>query len=91
MNPPRAQYAFNGDVAIAYGVVGDGPVDLLYIQGFVSHVELMWEYRPAVEFFERIARWARLVTIVDAAPGCRIGSPRGSCRLWRRPRAKSWP
>ena len=34
---PRAQYAFNGDVAIAYGVVGDGPVDVVYIQGVVSH------------------------------------------------------
>jgi class 3 adenylate cyclase/pimeloyl-ACP methyl ester carboxylesterase len=61
--PPRAEYAFNGDVAIAYGVVGDGPVDLVYIQGFVSHVELMWECPQVVSFFERIAEWARLITI----------------------------
>ena len=64
LDPPRATYAFNGDVAIAYGVVGDGPVDLVYIQGFVSHVELMWECPQAVAFFERLAEWARLI-IVD--------------------------
>jgi class 3 adenylate cyclase len=61
--PPRAAYAFNDDAAIAYGVVGDGPVDVVYIQGFVSHVELMWECPQAVAFFERIAGWARLITI----------------------------
>lgn len=64
LDPPRAAYAFNGDVAIAYGVVGDGPVDLVYIQGFVSHVELMWECPQAAAFFERLAEWARLI-IVD--------------------------
>ena len=64
MNPPRAEYAFNGDVAIAYGVIGDGPIDLVYIQGFVSHVELLWECPQAVAFFERLAAWARLI-IVD--------------------------
>jgi len=63
VKPPRAEYAFNGDVAIAYGVVGDGPVDLVYIQGFVSDVELMWDCPQAVAFFERIASWARLITI----------------------------
>ena len=63
VDPPRAEYAFNGDVAIAYGVVGDGPVDLVYIQGFVSDVELMWDCPQAVAFFERIASWARLITI----------------------------
>ena len=63
VDPPRAEYAFNGDVAIAYGVAGDGPVDLVYIQGFVSDVELMWDFPPAVAFFERIASWGRLITI----------------------------
>lgn len=64
VDPPRAAYAFNGDATIAYGVVGDDPVDLVYVQGFVSHVELMWECPQAVAFFERIAEWARLI-IVD--------------------------
>jgi len=63
MKPPRAQYAWNGDVAMAYGVVGDGPIDVVYIQGYVSDVELMWECPQAAAFMERIAGWSRLITI----------------------------
>jgi class 3 adenylate cyclase len=63
MQPPRAQYAWNGDAAIAYGVVGDGPIDLVYVQGYVSDVEMMWESPRWAAFMERIASWARLITI----------------------------
>ncbi len=63
MKPPRAHYAWNGDVAIAYGVVGDGPIDLVYIQGYVSDVEMMWECPQAAAFMERLASWSRLITI----------------------------
>ena len=55
MKPPRAQYARNGDVAIAYGVVGDGPIDLVYVQGYVSDVEMMWDCPQAAAFMERLA------------------------------------
>ncbi|MGH2595658.1 MAG: hypothetical protein ACRDH7_06820 [Actinomycetota bacterium] len=37
----REPSTWNGDIAIAYGVVGDGPIDLVYIQGYVSDVEMM--------------------------------------------------
>ena len=40
---PETQYAKSGDIHIAYQVVGDGPVDLLYAQGWVSNVEYAWE------------------------------------------------
>jgi len=40
---PKTQYAKSGDVHIAYQVIGDGPVDLVFIPGFVSHVEQAWE------------------------------------------------
>jgi class 3 adenylate cyclase len=63
VNPPRAQYARNGDIAIAYGVLGDGPIDLVYIQGYVSDVEMMWECPQAAAFMERLAGWSRLITI----------------------------
>jgi class 3 adenylate cyclase len=63
MKPPRAQYAWNGDVAIAYGVLGDGPIDLAYVQGYVSDVEMMWECPQAAAFLERLASWSRLITI----------------------------
>jgi pimeloyl-ACP methyl ester carboxylesterase len=57
------RYVWNDDVAIAYGVVGEGPIDLVYLQGFVSDVEMMWELPQAAAFLERLARWSRLITI----------------------------
>jgi class 3 adenylate cyclase len=42
-------------------VVGDGPVDLVYVPGWVSHVELAWELPDLVEGFERLASFSRLI------------------------------
>jgi len=61
IDPPRARYVWNGDVAIAYGVVGDGPIDLVYVQGYVSDVEAMWELPQIAAFLERLASWARVI------------------------------
>ena len=63
MTSPRVEYVWNNDVAIAYGVVGEGPVDLVYVQGFVSNVETMWEVPQAAAFLERLSSWSRLITI----------------------------
>jgi hypothetical protein len=41
--PPPIRYAHNGDVSIAYTVLGDGPVDVLFMGGFVSHLEIAFE------------------------------------------------
>jgi uncharacterized RmlC-like cupin family protein len=40
---PETRYAKSGDVHIAYQVTGDGPLDLVYVPGFVSHLEYAWE------------------------------------------------
>jgi hypothetical protein len=40
---PETRYAKSGDVHIAYQVLGDGPIDLVYVPGFASHVEYQWE------------------------------------------------
>ena len=40
--PPRTRYARNGDVSIAYQVSGDGPIDLVIVPGFISHLDLDW-------------------------------------------------
>src|SRR5207249_2745224 len=40
---PGTRYARSGEVNIAYQVVGDGPGDLVYVPGWVSHVELAWD------------------------------------------------
>jgi len=58
---PDTRYAKSGDVNIAYQVVGDGPVDLVYVPGWVSHVELAWELPELASGFERLASFARLI------------------------------
>jgi pimeloyl-ACP methyl ester carboxylesterase len=55
------QYARSGDVNIAYQVVGDGPLDLVLVSGFVSHLELDWEDRQSAHFLERLASFSRLI------------------------------
>jgi pimeloyl-ACP methyl ester carboxylesterase len=58
---PETQYARSGDVNIAYQVVGDGPRDLVYVPGWVSNIELMWEEPAMAHFLGRLASFARLI------------------------------
>jgi hypothetical protein len=40
--PPQTHYAKSGEVNIAYQLVGDGPLDLVFVPGFISHLDLQW-------------------------------------------------
>jgi class 3 adenylate cyclase/DNA-binding CsgD family transcriptional regulator len=55
------RYARNGDVSIAYRVAGEGPVDLLFVGGFVSHLEIGLEPPLAERFWERVGAFARVI------------------------------
>lgn len=57
----RTAYADAGGTSIAYQVVGDGPLDVVLVLGFATHVELQWELTPMARFFDRIASFARLI------------------------------
>ena len=61
MERSEARYARSGDVSIAYQVVGDGPFDLVYVPGWVSNIELMWEEPGYAGFLERLASFSRLI------------------------------
>jgi len=61
MTPPETRYARSGDVRIAYQIVGDGPLDLVFVPGFVSNVDLFWETREWAQFFTRLAAFSRLI------------------------------
>src|SRR5215208_1302089 len=50
------RYARSGGVAIAYQVVGEGEVDLVYVPDYVSNLVYDWEYPRRREFYERLAR-----------------------------------
>ncbi|MFZ7127124.1 MAG: alpha/beta fold hydrolase [Desulfobacterales bacterium] len=76
---PEIRYAKSGDVHIAYQVIGRGPVDLLFVPGFVSHLELAWEDPDLAAFFSRLAGMTRLILFDRRGVGLsdRIGYPPG--------------
>jgi hypothetical protein len=43
MKPPETRYAKSGDIRIAYQVVGQGSIDLVFVPGFISNLEVHWE------------------------------------------------
>jgi class 3 adenylate cyclase len=55
------QYAQSGDVHVAYEIVGDGDIDLVLVQGFVSHLDLEWDNPHMARFLEGLASFARLI------------------------------
>jgi pimeloyl-ACP methyl ester carboxylesterase len=58
---PETSYARSGDVNIAYQAVGEGPLDLVLVPGWMSNIEVFWEEPLAVRFFERLASFSRLI------------------------------
>jgi len=65
----ETKYARSGDVHIAYQVVGEGPLDLVYVPGWVSHVELAWEEPTLARFLGRLASFSRLITFDKRGTG----------------------
>jgi class 3 adenylate cyclase/pimeloyl-ACP methyl ester carboxylesterase len=67
---PDIRYAWNGDDSLAYQVVGDGPVDLVYIQGELSNVILNWEHPAFTRFARALARFSRVIITDRRGLGC---------------------
>ena len=58
---PDLHYARNGDIALAYQVVGDGPRDVLLVSGYLSNLEYAWMYPSMARFLTRLAGFSRLI------------------------------
>jgi class 3 adenylate cyclase/pimeloyl-ACP methyl ester carboxylesterase len=69
MNPPEISYAKSGDVHIAYQVLGDGPLDLIYAPEFWNSIEAMWEEPGFEKFLLRLASFSRLICFDQRASG----------------------
>ena len=69
MKHPETRYAKSGDVNIAYQVVGDGPVDLVFVPGWVSHLEYAWENPYMARFYGRLASFSRMVVFDKRGTG----------------------
>jgi pimeloyl-ACP methyl ester carboxylesterase/DNA-binding winged helix-turn-helix (wHTH) protein len=59
--PPETMYARSGDVNIAYQVIGDAPLDLVFVMGWVSHLEYFWREPSFARFLLRLASFSRLI------------------------------
>src|SRR5437588_4280508 len=58
---PETRYAKSGDINIAYQVLGSGPVDLVYVPCWVTHLEYGWEEPSLARFYRRLASFSRLI------------------------------
>lgn len=59
--PPKTRYAKSGSVHLAYQVVGEGPLDIVFVSGWISHVELYWDWPEMARFVRRLASFGRLI------------------------------
>jgi pimeloyl-ACP methyl ester carboxylesterase len=66
---PETRYALSGDVNIAYQVMGDGPVDIIMVPGFISHVEFTHEMAGYTAFLRRLSTFARVVSFDKRGQG----------------------
>jgi len=61
VEPPETQYAKSGDLNIAYQVTGEGPFDLVFVPGYVTHLELHWSIAGFTPFLESLSSFSRLI------------------------------
>lgn len=66
---PAIQYVKSDDAYIAYQVIGDGPIDMLYMTGFVSHIEFAWEEPRLAQTLRRMASNTRLIIMDKRGSG----------------------
>lgn len=58
---PEVFYARSGDVNIAYQVLGQGDFDIVFVMGWVSHLEWFWKEPSFAKFLRRLASFSRLI------------------------------
>jgi class 3 adenylate cyclase len=58
---PEIHYTRNGDIALAYQVLGDGPIDLVFLPAFITNLEIAWENPLYARFLRRLASFSRLI------------------------------
>jgi pimeloyl-ACP methyl ester carboxylesterase len=58
---PETHYARSGEVHIAYQVIGDGPFDLVFVPGYVTHMELQWRLPGFGGFLSALGSFSRMI------------------------------
>jgi pimeloyl-ACP methyl ester carboxylesterase len=60
---PQPGFAWNGESTIAYEVVGEGPIDLVYMPGYINNLEVIWENPLMARFLKRLSSFSRLIVM----------------------------
>ena len=68
---PRSEvrYARARNSAIAYQMIGDGPIDLVFVDQWFSNVDAMWEFRPLAELLGKPGRFSRVIVFDKRGTG----------------------
>ena len=69
---PRTTYLEHDGIKIAWQVFGDGPAEMLFVPGWVSNVDLFWQYPQSREFFTELAAFARVALYDKPGTGASI-------------------
>src|SRR3982074_38863 len=68
---PVTRYAHSAGASIAYQVVGEGPLDVLFLTGWITQVEQLWEAPANRRFLERLTRLGRPILFDHSGTGRR--------------------
>ena len=83
VQPPQTKYANARDGnQIAYQILGEGPLDLVYLTGSLSNVDVRWEHPSSAQFLERLASFSRLVVFDRRGAGASDRLPPGNIPTW---------
>ncbi len=67
--PVETKYAKSGDVHIAYQVLGQGPLDLVWVAGWASHLDHQWQLPSLARYLRRLASFSRLIAFDKRGTG----------------------
>jgi class 3 adenylate cyclase/pimeloyl-ACP methyl ester carboxylesterase len=82
MKRPETKYVDVGGTDVAYMVIGDGPIDLLYCYGLGSHLENFWDYEPTRNILLRLASFSRLIFFDRRGTGASDGVAGNAIPTW---------
>jgi hypothetical protein len=83
MTLPQTRYTSLGEADIAYQVLGEGPLDLVYANGLTEHIDLQWDHPLMARFLERLASFSRLIMFDRRSAGASDPVPLTHCRRGR--------
>ncbi len=84
MTLPETRFARVGDDRIAYQVVGDGPIDLVYCSGLWNHVDMRWEHPRLANVMRRFASFSRFIVFDRRGSGASDPLPVDEVASWER-------